>query len=113
MAGARDKAREDPDRGERHREAQPDPYTGQNQPFPEDQAQDVSPVGAERHSHADLADSLRDGVRNKAVEAGAREHQANGYAWLRPFLQPVMMAWALYAGEVWPRHQLDSDTSRE
>lgn len=52
---------------------------------------------------------------NVAIQGGAVDGLDLGpwYAWVRPFLQPVMMAWALYAGEVWPRRQLDSDTSRE
>jgi uncharacterized membrane protein len=25
------------------------------------------------------------------------------YVWVRPLLQPVIMAWALYAGGIWPR----------
>ncbi len=42
---------------------------------------------------------------NVAVQGTSVNGLAVGswYLWLRPFLQPVIMLWALYAGGVWPR----------
>jgi uncharacterized membrane protein len=35
------------------------------------------------------------------------------YLWLRPFAQPVIMAWALYAGGVWPAVRVPAQGSVE
>jgi hypothetical protein len=43
---------------------------------------------------------------NVAVKGGSVPGLSFGpesYYWLRPLLQPVIIAWALYAGGVWPR----------
>jgi uncharacterized membrane protein len=42
---------------------------------------------------------------NVAVRGGSVEGMEVGswYTWLRPFLQPVIMLWVLYAAGIWPR----------
>ena len=42
---------------------------------------------------------------NVAVQGGSVEGMEVGawYTWLRPFLQPVIMLWVLYAAGIWPR----------
>jgi uncharacterized membrane protein len=35
------------------------------------------------------------------------------YAWVRPLLQPVIIAWALYAGGVWPRARGRGDVRQD
>lgn len=49
---------------------------------------------------------------NVAMQGSAVEGLDAGpvYAWVRPLLQPVIMAWALYAGEVWPRRRMGHET---
>jgi uncharacterized membrane protein len=40
---------------------------------------------------------------NLAMKGGSTPGLSVGPEWLRPLLQPVIIAWALYAGGVWPR----------
>src|SRR5262245_27097773 len=62
------------DDGERDTESESDPDLGEG--AAKDHAEHVSAIGAERHTHADLARTLFDGVSHYAVQAHRGENKA-------------------------------------